>query len=174
MCPARPHRSDSEASSGSRSKHHTRCTLEPLPPHREPVEGACGSMRAWRVSSWCSGGVSSALTMYADIRGVGGRSRSDERPLLCRLYNKDAILEHRLNKLSGVEISAERDAKVKHIRGLKDVVELKLTKTPGFDPLKGSDPADTAAAQFCCPVLSDVEMNGRHSCVLDPCRSLPI
>jgi hypothetical protein len=47
------------------------------------------------------------------------------------LYNMESIIEYKLNKKSGVELLPEREAKMAHIRGLKDVVELKLTKTPG-------------------------------------------
>ena len=50
----------------------------------------------------------------------------------------------------------------KHIRSLKDVVELKLTPNPSYKPDGKADTYnDVQAAEFVCPV-SGLEMSGRY------------
>ena len=49
-----------------------------------------------------------------------------------------------------------------HIRNLKDVVELKLTGNPGYNPSDKADGYnDVQAAQYVCPVTG-LEMSGRY------------
>jgi hypothetical protein len=77
---------------------------------------------------------------------------------LGRLYNKEAILQF---KLSMGDQPADRLELMSHIRGLKDVTELKLSKTPGFTGNEGMDDVrNRGLAPFSCPILSNIEMNG--------------
>eukprot|EP00040_Diaphanoeca_grandis_P011820 m.60567 g.60567 ORF g.60567 m.60567 type:complete len:288 (+) comp22855_c0_seq1:164-1027(+) len=74
---------------------------------------------------------------------------------LGRLYNKTAIIEFLLNKKSQPSDKIEL---MQHVRGLKDLTELKLTKTPDYVSISNSN-HDRGKAQWCCP-LSNLEMNG--------------
>jgi len=74
-----------------------------------------------------------------------------------RLFNKEAILEHLIDKGDN-EIVA-------HIRSLKDVKELVLTANPAYkdydkEALIGGESIDYGNAMFSCPVIG-LEMNGR-------------
>lgn len=75
---------------------------------------------------------------------------------LGRLYNKDTVIESLLDK-------DNKPAVVSHIRGLKDIKELKLTDNPDFKQLaeKGDGAfVDVCKARWICPVVG-LEMNGR-------------
>ncbi|KAK8774149.1 hypothetical protein V5799_011319 [Amblyomma americanum] len=84
---------------------------------------------------------------------------------LGRLYNKEAVIECLLNKDSSCEAA-------KHIRSLKDIVELKPTENPGYkkrDADKGDEYVDLRASRFICPVVG-LEMNGKYRfCYLRQC-----
>jgi len=74
-----------------------------------------------------------------------------------RLFNKEALLMHLIDK-------GENEA-VSHVRSLKDVKELNLTPNPAFkdygkEALIGGDSIDYGNAMFTCPVIG-LEMNGR-------------
>ena len=78
-----------------------------------------------------------------------------------RLYNKESVIKHLLNKGGAQSDFAS------HIRNLKDVCELKLTKNSSYDRSclgKADTYVDTQAAEYMCPI-SGLEMNGRHKCV---------
>ncbi|KAG1682915.1 Protein RTF2 [Nymphon striatum] len=91
------------------------------------------------------------------------------QPVLCcelgRLFNKESLIEYLLNKEAGTEIS-------RHIRNLKDVVELKLTPNKDFrgnSAKYGDSYIDTQKAQYICPIAG-IEMNGTYKfCVLWKC-----
>lgn len=74
------------------------------------------------------------------------------------LYNKEEVLNALLSKKIGeCEVA-------KHIKGLKDIKELKLTdnkeyRESGAD--KGDIYKDHNIAPFCCPVTG-ISMNGNH------------
>lgn len=78
---------------------------------------------------------------------------------LGRIYNRESILMFKLEKDSQ---TAERQELMKHVRGLKDVTTLKLTKTPGWVENAGERYDDRGRSQWCCPVLQDIEMNGHN------------
>lgn len=84
---------------------------------------------------------------------------------LGRLYNKEAVIEYLLNKEPLCEVA-------KHIRSLKDVVEINLTENAGFKQKsadKGDEYVDRQASRYICPVVG-LEMNGRHRfCYLRHC-----
>jgi hypothetical protein len=90
-------------------------------------------------------------------------------PIICcelgRLYNKEAVITHILEKGQGTEIA-------KHIKGMKDVMELKLTENTeytGDGPEKGDGYVDRQSAQYICPVVG-IEMNGKYRfCYLRTC-----
>ena len=72
-----------------------------------------------------------------------------------RLYNKEALLLTLLDKPGLPDLA-------KHIRSLKDVVELKLTVNPGYKPAAAADGYnDTQTAEYVCPVTG-LEMSGRY------------
>nr|XP_033819662.1 replication termination factor 2 isoform X1 [Geotrypetes seraphini] len=88
---------------------------------------------------------------------------------LGRLYNKDAIIEHLLDR------SPEKTVveAASHIKSIKNVIELNLTDNPAWDGDKGNTKGDKyddlQGARFICPVVG-LEMNGRHRfCVLRSC-----
>jgi len=74
---------------------------------------------------------------------------------LGRLYNKDAIIEFLLDRAKQPEDTQRR---LKHIRGLKDVVQLRLTSNPSHRTDKHGT---KHGAEYHCPI-STLEMNGRH------------
>lgn len=85
-----------------------------------------------------------------------------QKPIVaCRLgglYNKEAVLQAILLK------TIRENESTKHIRGLKDIKELKLCdnkeyKETGAD--KGDAYKDYNVAPYCCPV-SGLAMNGNH------------
>uniref|UniRef100_T1J2E7 Replication termination factor 2 n=1 Tax=Strigamia maritima TaxID=126957 RepID=T1J2E7_STRMM len=84
---------------------------------------------------------------------------------LGRLYNKDAVIEHLLDKTQTPELA-------KHVRNLKDVVELKLTENPAYEKIsnhKGDKYMDHQMAPFICPIVN-MEMNGKYKfCYLRRC-----
>lgn len=96
---------------------------------------------------------------------------------LGRLYNKDSVLKYLLARSSsnipassGVSASAT-DVLAGHLRGLKDVRELKLTPNPAFRAEQVATQADDndAPTPFVCP-LNQRPMNGRHRFLyLVPC-----
>jgi len=74
---------------------------------------------------------------------------------LGRLYNKDAMIEFLLDRAKQPE---ETQLRLKHIRGLKDLKELKLTDNPSHRTDKHGT---KHGAEYHCPI-STLEMNGRH------------
>lgn len=77
---------------------------------------------------------------------------------LGRLYNKDAVVTYLLQR---GEKAKSREASVAgHLRGLKDVRELKLTPNTVFKSGAASSEEDLPAP-FICP-LTNREMNGKH------------
>lgn len=76
---------------------------------------------------------------------------------LGRLYNKDAVIEFLLNRDSYPKDFAS------HIRGLKDIVELKLTHKTDYqgNSGKGGEYVDHSNSPFICPVVG-IEMSGRY------------
>lgn len=50
---------------------------------------------------------------------------------------------------------------VRHIRSLRDVVELHLTPNPAYKPVAMAMAEATQAAEYVCPV-SGLDMSGRH------------
>ncbi|KAL1433686.1 hypothetical protein MTO96_012224 [Rhipicephalus appendiculatus] len=84
---------------------------------------------------------------------------------LGRLYNKEAVIEHLLSKDASCEAA-------KHIRSMKDIVELKPTENPGYkrrNADKGDEYVDLRASRFICPVVG-LEMNGKYRfCYLRQC-----
>ena len=71
-----------------------------------------------------------------------------------RLYNKECLLLALLDKSSLPEVA-------KHIRSLRDVVELCLTPNPSYKPVAMAMAEASQSAEFVCPV-SGLEMSGRH------------
>uniref|UniRef100_A0A0L8FN82 Replication termination factor 2 n=1 Tax=Octopus bimaculoides TaxID=37653 RepID=A0A0L8FN82_OCTBM len=74
-----------------------------------------------------------------------------------RLYNKETVLEFLLDRNS-----FECAQSFSHLRGLKDIKEVKLTENPGDSrpkAEKGDGYIDTLASQYICPVVG-LEMNG--------------
>lgn len=53
----------------------------------------------------------------------------------------------------------------RHIRSLRDVVELNLTPNPAYKPTAMAM-AEAQSAEFVCPV-SGLEMSGRHRLILN-------
>jgi len=85
---------------------------------------------------------------------------------LGRLYNKETVLEFLLDK-------SNTEQQFVHIRGLRDVKELKLSENPAF---KADDDAKSGAGQDPCGVspfvcsVTGLEMNGRFRfCYLLTC-----
>lgn len=81
--------------------------------------------------------------------------------IIYRLYNKEAVLNAILSK----KISKHEN--MKHIRGLKDIKDLKLAENKEFkgnEADKGDVYKDRNIAPFCCPVTS-IPMNGNYSLV---------
>ncbi|KAI6654612.1 hypothetical protein LOD99_1008 [Oopsacas minuta] len=79
---------------------------------------------------------------------------------LGRLYNKEELLTALLDKPNKPE-------SIEHIRGLKDLRELKLTPNKSFNRKaleKAEGYIDYQNSEFMCPVLG-VEMNGHYSFV---------
>jgi len=85
---------------------------------------------------------------------------------LGRLYNKEAVIEALLDKTIAENENAG------HIRNMKDMKTLNLTKNPSFDISqvdKGNEYKDYNVAQFICPVVG-IEMNGKYRfCVIWSC-----
>lgn len=82
-----------------------------------------------------------------------------QRPIvsceLGRLYNKEAIIEYILNKES------PNSSMLSHIRNLKDVTTLNLTKREKDPNKAGSSSDDSLQADYVCPI-SGLEMNGNY------------
>ena len=79
---------------------------------------------------------------------------------LGRLYNKEELITALLDK-------PNKPQSIEHIRGLKDIRELKLTANKSFDRKaleKAEGYIDYQNSEFICPVLG-VEMNGHYSFV---------
>ncbi|XP_065648333.1 replication termination factor 2 isoform X2 [Hydra vulgaris] len=89
-------------------------------------------------------------------------------PIMCcelgKLYSKESVLEFLLDR--SISDSAS------HIRSLKDVKELKLTKNIGYKKplLELADQYhETQSSEYVCPVVG-IEMNGKYKfCVLWTC-----
>jgi hypothetical protein len=71
-----------------------------------------------------------------------------------RLYNKESLLLALLDKSNLPEVA-------RHIRSLKDVVELCLAPNPAYTAAAAVMAEATQNAEFVCPV-SGLEMSGRH------------
>lgn len=88
---------------------------------------------------------------------------------LGRLYNKESIIEYLLDKES-----SPNGQLVKHIRSLRDLIELKLTEKNNSrsDDNKGAvggEYVDVQDSRFICPVVG-LEMNGVYKfCYLRSC-----
>jgi len=77
---------------------------------------------------------------------------------LGRLYNKEAVICMLLNK-------TQEANNLQHIRGLKDVTELKLHRNPAYEGeerMLVGNPLQESRAPWSCPVTG-LEMNGRHA-----------
>ncbi|XP_037085802.1 replication termination factor 2-like [Pollicipes pollicipes] len=90
------------------------------------------------------------------------QSRLEKPIVACELgniYSKSSVLEVLLDKDS-------KPASAEHIKGLKDVKILNLTKNAAgsVQPSKGDMYLDTEAAEFVCPVVG-LEMNGKYKFV---------
>ncbi|XP_037085684.1 replication termination factor 2-like [Pollicipes pollicipes] len=90
------------------------------------------------------------------------QSRLEKPIVACELgniYSKSSVLEVLLDKDS-------KPASAEHIKGLKDVKVLNLTKNSAgsMQPSKGDMYLDTEAAEFVCPVVG-LEMNGKYKFV---------
>lgn len=95
---------------------------------------------------------------------------------LGRLYNKDAIIEHLLNsrgqkqnnQTKGPTVSktspGESQTIVSHIRTLKDVKELNLTRKLDYNDKAAESGNEAFEAEYICPITS-LEMNGNHKFV---------
>ncbi|KAN0063775.1 Replication termination factor 2 [Thecaphora frezii] len=80
---------------------------------------------------------------------------------LGRLYNKDAVVQYLLHRNERARGGVD-DIAAGHIRGLKDVKQLTLTRNPNYrPPSPTSSSSESAAAAFICP-LTAKEMNGKH------------
>ncbi|XP_062575719.1 replication termination factor 2-like [Saccostrea cucullata] len=78
---------------------------------------------------------------------------------LGRLYNKEAVLEFLIDRTK-----FECAPSFEHLRGLKDLKELKLTENKGYGrpkSEKGDSYIDTQDAKYICPVVG-ITMNGKH------------
>ncbi|RXG60126.1 Protein RTF2-like protein [Armadillidium vulgare] len=73
---------------------------------------------------------------------------------LGRLYNKEEIISRLLSKT--------KDPSMDHIKSLKDIKELILTRNPSYreDMPKGDEYFDTQNSEYICPITSQ-EMNGK-------------
>ncbi|XP_023238009.1 protein RTF2 homolog [Centruroides sculpturatus] len=84
---------------------------------------------------------------------------------LGRLYNKEAVIEYLIKKEPICEVA-------KHIRSLKDIIEINLTENSGYKQKladKGDEYVDRQASRYICPVVG-LEMNGKHKfCYLRQC-----
>eukprot|EP00123_Amoebidium_parasiticum_P014043 comp22295_c1_seq1/m.33065 comp22295_c1_seq1/g.33065 ORF comp22295_c1_seq1/g.33065 comp22295_c1_seq1/m.33065 type:complete len:270 (-) comp22295_c1_seq1:461-1270(-) len=79
---------------------------------------------------------------------------------LGRLYNKDSVLEYLLDK----EKFADQASLVPHIKGMKDIVTLKLHRNPAFSSESATargGSSDANACPFMCPI-TDLPMNGHY------------
>lgn len=78
---------------------------------------------------------------------------------LGRLYNKESVLEFLIDKSK-----FENASGFAHIRGLKDVKELKFTDNQAYEKekvKKGDSYIDTQTSPYICPVVG-LEMNGTY------------
>lgn len=73
---------------------------------------------------------------------------------LSSMYNKESLLLALLDKSNLPEVA-------RHIRSLRDVVELQLTPNPAYKPTAMAMAEASQAAEYVCPV-SGLEMSGRH------------
>lgn len=88
---------------------------------------------------------------------------------LGRLYNKDSVVKYLLARAESTDAaqSSRTNAVAGHLRGLKDIKELRLTPNPSFSSTEVDTEDDNTP--FICP-LSQRQMNGRHRFVyLAPC-----
>lgn len=86
-------------------------------------------------------------------------SQSLKDPIVCdrlgNIFNKTDILEGIVNK--------KLDENFKHIKGMKDLIELKLTKNPDYiDKACSSGSESGSRSLFICPITG-LETNGRHT-----------
>lgn len=86
---------------------------------------------------------------------------------LGRLYNKEAVIEYLLDKTSTPNAML-----CKHIRSMRDVITLNLTKKSNYNDKKveiDGQYVDTHDSQFICPVVG-LDMNGKYKfCYLRSC-----
>ncbi|XP_015926313.2 replication termination factor 2 [Parasteatoda tepidariorum] len=78
---------------------------------------------------------------------------------LGKLYNKEAVIEHILNKEA-----AATSENAGHIARLADIKELNLTEKPGFEVnknQKGDEYVDFHDSRYICPVTG-LDMNGKQ------------
>ncbi|ORZ35102.1 Rtf2 RING-finger-domain-containing protein [Catenaria anguillulae PL171] len=81
---------------------------------------------------------------------------------LGKLYNREAIVKHLLDRRAGDATATDGIDEVKHIKSLKDVTTLELTKMSSDNVQDDGTEADNAhKPQFACP-LTGRPLNGRH------------
>ncbi|SPC62007.1 related to Protein C20orf43 [Ustilago sp. UG-2017b] len=81
---------------------------------------------------------------------------------LGKLYNKDAVVQHLLSRHATSSSSPSAPDPTPHIRGLRDIVELKLTPNNLYRPPSPSSPASEGSVYpFMCP-LSRKQMDGKQ------------
>ncbi|ESO87732.1 hypothetical protein LOTGIDRAFT_219929 [Lottia gigantea] len=86
-----------------------------------------------------------------------------QKPILAcelgRLYNKESVLEFLIDK-SKFEFANQFD----HLRGLRDLKELKLSENPAYKgnvAEKGDAYIDTQTSEYICPVVG-IELSGKY------------
>ncbi|PWN52609.1 DUF602-domain-containing protein [Violaceomyces palustris] len=89
---------------------------------------------------------------------------------LGRLYNKDSVVQYLLNKVDKERRKSSEELEAAHIRGLKDVRELCLTRNRNYKPPSPTSISnEITSSPFLCP-LTQKEMNGKYRFVyLVPC-----
>jgi hypothetical protein len=80
---------------------------------------------------------------------------------LGRLYNKDSVVKYLLKRAESQK--SKEDVVAGHIKGLKDVKELKLESNPSFtrEIVASKSTEEELPAPFICP-LTQREMKGKH------------
>lgn len=86
---------------------------------------------------------------------------------LGRLYNKDAVVQHLLSRHQSSSCTSAPLDPIAHIRGLGDIIELKLSPNTLYRPPSATAPAVTTEGSvypFMCP-LSSKQMDGKQKFV---------